>query len=136
MENKEKTLESLPGVGPTTAERLREAGYRTVESIAVATVEELREIAEIGEIQAKKIIEAAKEMADIGVFITGEEILELRKELGWITTGSKQLDTLLGGGIPTRAVTEVFGEFGSGKTQLAHQPVSYTHLTLPTKRIV
>ncbi len=121
MENKEKTLESLPGVGPTTAERLREAGYRTVESIAVATVEELREIAEIGEIQAKKIIEAAKEMADIGVFITGEEILELRKELGWITTGSKQLDTLLGGGIPTRAVTEVFGEFGSGKTQLAHQ---------------
>jgi len=117
----DRNLEELPGVGPAIAERLREAGYRTISSLAVATVEELREVAEIGEAQARRIIEAAKQMADIGKFITGEEVLELRKKLGWITTGSKQLDVLLGGGIPTRSVTEVFGEFGTGKTQLAHQ---------------
>lgn len=117
----EDNLEELPGVGPALAERLKEAGYRAFSSIAVATVEELREVLEIGEAQARRIIEAAKQKADIGRFITGDEVLRLRRELGWITTGSKQLDGLLGGGIPTRAVTEVFGEFGTGKTQLAHQ---------------
>nr|4A6P_A Chain A, DNA REPAIR AND RECOMBINATION PROTEIN RADA [Pyrococcus furiosus]4A6X_A Chain A, DNA REPAIR AND RECOMBINATION PROTEIN RADA [Pyrococcus furiosus]4A6X_B Chain B, DNA REPAIR AND RECOMBINATION PROTEIN RADA [Pyrococcus furiosus]4B2P_A Chain A, DNA REPAIR AND RECOMBINATION PROTEIN RADA [Pyrococcus furiosus]4D6P_A Chain A, DNA REPAIR AND RECOMBINATION PROTEIN RADA [Pyrococcus furiosus]4D6P_B Chain B, DNA REPAIR AND RECOMBINATION PROTEIN RADA [Pyrococcus furiosus]4UQO_A Chain A, DNA REPAIR len=40
--------------------------------------------------------------------------------IGRISTGSKSLDKLLGGGIETQAITEVFGEFGSGKTQLAH----------------
>ena len=118
-------LEELPGVGPAIAERLREAGYRTVSSLAVATVEELREIAEVGEAQARKIIEAAKQRADIGKFLTGEEALRLRKELGWITTGSKQLDNLLGGGVPTRAVTEVFGEFGTGKCVSGDTPVYY-----------
>jgi DNA repair protein RadA len=116
-----RSLESLPGVGEATAEKLREAGYKSIESIAVATVAELREAAEMGEIQAKKIIEAAKKVAEIGTFITADKVLERRKTVGWITTGSKQLDTLLGGGVETRAVTEVFGEFGSGKSQLAHQ---------------
>ena len=121
----EDNLEELPGVGPAIAERLREAGYRTFSSLAVATVEELRELVEIGEAQARRIIEAAKERADIGKFITGDEVLRLRKELGWITTGSKQLDSLLGGGIPTRAVTEVFGEFGTGKCVSGDTPVYY-----------
>ena len=118
---KERSIESLPGVGEATAEKLREAGYTAVESIAVATVAELREAAELGETQAKKIIEAAKRAAEIGTFVTADKIFERRKTVGWITTGSKQLDSLLGGGIETRAVTEVFGEFGSGKSQLAHQ---------------
>jgi len=111
----------LPGVGEATAEKLREAGYSTIESLAVATVAELREAAEIGEAQAKKIIAAARKAAEIGAFLTADKILERRKTVGWITTGSKQLDALLGGGVETRAVTEVFGEFGSGKSQLAHQ---------------
>ncbi|MDI6820429.1 MAG: DNA repair and recombination protein RadA [Candidatus Hodarchaeaceae archaeon] len=115
------SIEGLPGVGEATAEKLREAGYGTVESIAVATVAELREAAEIGESQAKKIIEAAKKAAEIGTFVTADKVLERRKTIGWITTGGKQLDNLLGGGIETRAITEVFGEFGSGKSQLAHQ---------------
>ena len=120
-EAKKLSIESLPGVGEATAEKLREAGYTTIESIAVATVAELREIAEIGEAQAKRIIAAARQAADIGTFLTADKVLERRKTVGWITTGSKQLDSLLGGGIETRAVTEVFGEFGSGKSQLAHQ---------------
>jgi len=111
----------LPGVGEATAEKLREAGYTTVESLAVATVAELREAAEIGEAQAKKIIAAARKAAEIGAFLTADKVLERRKTVGWITTGSKQLDALLGGGVETRAVTEVFGEFGSGKSQLGHQ---------------
>ena len=37
-----------------------------------------------------------------------------------ITTGSSELDSLLGGGIDTMSITEIFGEFRTGKTQLAH----------------
>jgi DNA repair protein RadA len=120
-EEVKRSVESLPGVGEATAEKLREAGYTTVESLAVATVSELREAAEIGESQAKKIIAAARKTSEIGAFLTADKVLERRKTVGWITTGSKSLDSLLGGGIETRAVTEVFGEFGSGKSQLAHQ---------------
>lgn len=120
-EEGKRSVESLPGVGEVTAEKLREAGYTTVESIAVATVAELRGAAEMGETQAKKIIAAARKAAEIGTFLTADKVLERRKTVGWITTGSKQLDSLLGGGVETRAVTEVFGEFGSGKSQIAHQ---------------
>jgi len=116
-----KSIQALPGMGKATAKSLQEAGYGTIESIAVATVDELREAAEIGETQAKRIIDAARESAEIGDFVTADKILEKRKDIGWITTSSEQLDSLFGGGIETQAITEVFGEFGSGKTQLAHQ---------------
>jgi len=74
-------LEDLPGVGPTTAEKLREAGYGTVESIATATTSDLAEAAEIGEGTAKKVILAARKMADIGGFKTGRDILDKRKDV-------------------------------------------------------
>jgi DNA repair protein RadA len=120
-EELKRTIENLPGVGEATAEKLREAGYRTIESIAVTSIAELHEATEIGEAQAKKIIAAARGIAEFGVFVTADKILERREKIGLITTSSEQLDSLLGGGIETQAVTEMFGEFGSGKTQLAHQ---------------
>lgn len=53
-------------------------------------------------------------------FQTATEIHARRSELVHITTGSKQLDALLGGGIETGAITEMFGEFRTGKSQLCH----------------
>lgn len=113
-------IEELKGVGSATAEKLREAGFKTIEAIAVASPLELKEIAGIGEGAAIRIINAAREAMNMG-FMTGVEVLEKRKTMKKITTGSKELDNLLGGGIETQAITELFGEFGSGKTQICHQ---------------
>jgi len=124
MENdklNEIDLEDLPNVGPAIAEKLRDAGFTTIEAVAVASPAELSSAAEIGESTATKIISAARQLANVGGFESGEAILERRRKIGKIKTGSKELDRLLGGGVETQAITELFGEFGSGKTQICHQ---------------
>jgi DNA repair protein RadA len=117
----EMSLEELPGVGPATAEKLKEAGFNTIEAVAVASPSELATTAEIGESTAAKIINAARQAADIGGFETGDVVLERRKLVGKLTTGCTEFNEMMGGGIETQAITELYGEFGSGKTQLAHQ---------------
>ncbi|MBA7513905.1 hypothetical protein ES705_05923 [subsurface metagenome] len=114
-------IEDLPGVGPAIAEKLREAGLNSLEAIAVSSPGELVATAEIGEATAAKIINSARDAADIGGFETGDKILERRLGVGKLTTGSKSFDDLLGGGLETQAMSEFYGEFGSGKTQIAHQ---------------
>ena len=113
-------IEELQGVGPATAEKLSEAGFSSLESVAVATPSALSEAAEIGTKTAKQIINAARDAADMG-YVKATEIMERRKDVGHISTSSKGLDEVLGGGMETQAITEIFGEFGSGKTQIAHQ---------------
>jgi DNA repair protein RadA len=124
----EKELEELPYVGPATAEKLRDAGFNDLMSIAVSSPSSLAEIADIGEGTAIKVINAARKEVDIGGFETGDVILERRKEVHKLSTGSKAFNELLGGGLETQAITELFGEFGSGKTQIAHQLAVNTQL--------
>ncbi|MFO7966921.1 MAG: DNA repair and recombination protein RadA [Archaeoglobaceae archaeon] len=119
--NDEVDLEDLPSVGPAIAEKLREAGFTTIEAVAVASPNELATTAELGEANAGKIVSAARSMAKVGGFESGEAILERRKKVKKIDTGSAELNKLLGGGVETQSITELFGEFGSGKTQICHQ---------------
>jgi DNA repair protein RadA len=114
-------IENIQGVGKAIADKLREAGFLDVMSIAVAAETALAEAADIGVNTAKKIIMAARKEADIGGFETGDIVFERRGKMKKLTTSSKQLDDLLGGGLETQAITEFFGAFGSGKTQLMHQ---------------
>ncbi len=118
---REIALEDLAGVGATTADKLREAGYTDLMELAVASPGDVAEAAEIGTAIAQKIINEARRKADVGAFELGTELLERRKRLGRISTNAKTLDELLGGGVETQAITELAGEFGTGKTQLAHQ---------------
>jgi DNA repair protein RadA len=120
MSKEIKDITDLPGVGEKIADKLKSAGYIDLMSIAAASPMELSTIAEIGETTAAKIINAAREALEIG-FEKATKVLEKRENIGKITTGSKNLDDLLGGGIETLAVTEFHGAFGSGKTQLAFQ---------------
>jgi DNA repair protein RadA len=114
-----ESLEDLPGVGPSTAQKLRELGFHTVESLAMATVREL-EPAGISEKKALAIINAAR--SSIGIsFIRADELLRMRQNVLRLTTGSKALDKLLDGGLETQTITEFYGEYGSGKSQICHQ---------------
>lgn len=117
----EITIEDLPGVGPATSEKLKEAGFSSIEAIAVASPAELVTTADIGESTASKIIFAARQAANIGGFETGDIVFERRQHIGKISTGCSNLDNMLGGGVENQSLTEIYGEFGSGKTQFVHQ---------------
>lgn len=116
---KYESLEDLPGVGPATAQKLRELGFHTIEALAMATAKEL-EPAGISDKKALAIISAAR--SSIGVsFMRADELLKIRQKVLRLTTGSRALDKLLGGGLETQAITEFYGEYGSGKSQICHQ---------------
>jgi len=123
-------IEDLPGVGTKVAEKLREAGFTTVESIATASIGQLKDVG-LGEAVAIKLINNAQENIDMG-FESGLDVKRRREAVGKLSTGSKELDALLGGGIETQAITELFGKFGSGKTQIAHQ--LSVNVQLPVKK--
>lgn len=112
-------IEEIPGVGPATSQKLRDLGYHTVESLAMATARELEPVG-VGEKKAFSIIEAAR--SSIGVsFVRADELLKMRQNVLRLTTGSKALDKIVDGGLETQTITEFYGEYGSGKSQICHQ---------------
>lgn len=113
-------LEDLKGVGEKTAEKLKEAGYDDIMSIATMSAGDLGEVADLGENKAQKIITNARKKLDIG-FETGKDKYETRKDMKRITTGAEEFNEILGGGVETQAITEMYGEYGSAKTQISHQ---------------
>ncbi|GAA0664324.1 DNA repair and recombination protein RadA [Natronoarchaeum mannanilyticum] len=117
----EADLEDLPGVGPATAEKLRDNGFDDYQGLAVASPGELSNTADVGESTASDIIQAAREAADIGGFESGAQVLERREEIGKLKFNIPEIDELLGGGVETQSITEVYGEFGAGKSQVTHQ---------------
>jgi len=125
-------IEELPGVGPATADKLREAGYTNLMTIAVESPKTLADACDIGEATAIKIIDAAKKAADVGGFESGDIIFERRKNLDRLTTSSKAFDELLGHGLESQAIHEFYGEFGSGKTQVCFQLA--VNATLPKEK--
>lgn len=120
MAKKYEKIEDLPGVGEGAAKKLNEAGYKTLEQIAVSSAVELKEIAGLGEGTAEKAIKAARDSLDMG-FESADILAEKRKLVGRLTTGSKELDNLIGGGIETQSITEVYGKMASGKSQWCFQ---------------
>jgi DNA repair protein RadA len=122
----EEEIAKLPGVGPAILEKLKEAGFTDIMMVAVDSPRNLAELAEIGEATAVKIIAAAKKVADVGSFETGDAVLERRKSIAKLPSGSKAFDDLMGGGFESQAIVEFFGEYGSGKCVSPHTEVLYT----------
>jgi DNA repair protein RadA len=118
-------IQDIEGVGPTTARKLKEAGIVSVMDLAVASSDELAvDINSSKETAATFIMAAQRLLRESNIlekeFVTAESALEKRKALMRCSTGSNALDELLLGGIETQAVTEFYGEFGSGKSQICH----------------
>ena len=112
-------IEDLPGVGPATSQKLRELGYHTVESLAMATYRELEPVG-VSEKKAFQIIDAARSAIGIN-FVRADELYKMRQTVLRISTGSKALDKIVAGGLETQTITEFYGEYGSGKSQFCHQ---------------
>jgi len=116
---KELTIYDLPGVGAATAEKLTDAGFRDLMSIAISSPGELNEVAGLGEAASRKIINFARNNLDMG-FESGDQLLKKRAQIIKIKTGSNALDALLDGGFESGGISECFGEFGASKSQIAH----------------
>jgi DNA repair protein RadA len=128
------TLESLHGVNQHLITKLQGAGIQSISDLAAKTASELLEdyysnydedargIDE--ETISNLVIKAKQKLIDDGhlhkEFSNAEDMLEVRKRLIRFTSGSQDFDLFLGGGIETQALTEIAGEFGSGKSQLCY----------------
>ncbi|NHJ21207.1 MAG: DNA repair and recombination protein RadA [Candidatus Lokiarchaeota archaeon] len=113
-------LKDLPGVGDTTVKKLKEAGIVSIRTLAIYPITKLMDEAGIGEKTAQKIIKAAQDIENMG-FKSADIIWEKRRQLNRLTTSSSTLDEILAGGIEPGSLTEFYGEYRTGKTQLAHQ---------------
>ena len=118
--DKEITLEDLPGVGAATAEKLKEAGYDSVLSIAVASAGEVVEITGLSDLAARKLIKAARDELKMG-FESGFDLMKKRENLLRISVGSPKLNAFFGGGVESNGITECYGQYGAGKSAIAHQ---------------
>ena len=111
-------LEDLE-IGETITKKLRDLGLYTVENLAMATVKELEQ-AGLNKKSSEKLIRKAR-LSMPFQFIRGDELVKIRENVLRLTTGSIMLDKLLGGGIESQSITEFYGEYGSGKSQICHQ---------------
>jgi DNA repair protein RAD51 len=113
-------LEAL-GVSKPDITKLKAGGFHTVESIAHSNLRRLTDVKGISEQKAQKLkdIIKANNLVLVG-FQTATTKLEAMKDVIMVSTGSNELDNLLGGGIETGSLTEIFGEFRTGKTQICH----------------
>lgn len=118
-ERTEMDVTDLPGVGAATAEKLAAAGYDNLLSIAVSSIGQMVEAAGVSEAVARKMIQAARDGLNMG-FQSGSDMLKKRDKVLKIKTGSSNFDNMLSGGFETGAITECFGQYGSGKTQVGH----------------
>ncbi|NVM17999.1 MAG: DNA repair and recombination protein RadA [Candidatus Lokiarchaeota archaeon] len=116
----EYDLKAISGVGDTTVKKLQEAGIVSIRTLAVYPITKLMDEAGIGEKTAQKIIKAAQDIENMG-FKSADIIWEKRRKLNRLTTNSSTLDEILAGGIEPGSVTEFYGEYRTGKTQIAHQ---------------
>lgn len=107
------------GINVGDLKKLKESGIHTVSGIRMTTRKDLAGIKGISDGKVDKILEAVNKSASFG-FLNGNQVARNRHSILRLSTGSAELDKLLGGGVETASITEAIGEFRCGKTQLAH----------------
>jgi DNA repair protein RadA len=130
-------IDELDGVGPATKAKLNDVGIVTVLDLAVKSPSDVADAVGSDLARATELCNKARlKLVELKYFdddfVSASEIYRRRKAIERISTGSRNLDDLLAGGIETQAVTEFYGEFGSGKTQICHTLCVITQL--PTEQ--
>ncbi|PNJ49649.1 DMC1 isoform 5 [Pongo abelii] len=122
------------GINVADIKKLKSVGICTIKGIQMTTRRALCNVKGLSEAKVDKIKEAANKLIEPG-FLTAFEYSEKRKMVFHITTGSQEFDKLLGGGIESMAITEAFGEFRTGKTQLSHTLCEYNVAVFVTNQM-
>ena len=123
-------LTDMDGIGKVGIQKLKDAGIFDVIGLAVKSPADLVEIIGGSEATNRKLIQKAREMLSFS-FETGKDIDKRRTEMIKIATGCKPIDDMLGNGIETGSITEIYGDWGSGKTQFAHFLCCITQKQIP-----
>ncbi len=110
-------LAELNKIKPRQIKVLQEAGISTIEALAMSVPSMLDNINGISGKMSQKLVWEARDTLKMCQF---KKVSELDENYEYLTTGSPKFDNILGGGISTGRITEVFGAFKSGKTNLAH----------------
>ncbi len=111
------SLDEMKAIKPRQIKILQENGISSVAALAMSNPTEIAEIDGMSEKSAKALVWDARHEMGMGEF---RSVSEMEINTKYITTGSKNFDGIMGGGIPTGYITEVFGAFKSGKTNLSH----------------
>ena len=117
-------IEDIEGIGPIKLKKLNEHGIYKAQDLIVKGARELAEIMDLNTDQTAKMVESARRFLvnkDVvgKAQLTGRELLNYRtKRIKYLETGASNLDEALGGGYESGVITELYGEDGSGKTQL------------------
>ena len=107
------------GINSSDIQKLKDAGFNSLEAISYTAKKNLVLIKGLSEAKIDKIIKVVEDILNYKIQ-PSTVALEERKKLTRITSGSKELDNLLGGGFESNSITELFGEFRTGKTQICH----------------
>ena len=121
------------GVSATDCKKLKEAGFVTVRQLLMFPRKAIVSVKGFSDAKADKVLESAHKLlpeSDCGGFVTAAEDAERRKDVLHITSGCAAVDAILNGGFETRAITEIFGEWRCGKTQLCHTIAVTTQMPL------
>eukprot|EP00644_Phytophthora_capsici_P005464 jgi/Phyca11/4399/fgenesh1_pm.PHYCAscaffold_1_\ len=116
-------IDVLQDAGISTADiaKLKNDGFATIGQLFQVSQKKLLGVKGISEAKVNKLLQAGKKiMPEKNGFVSASTLYQQSQNKLFITTGSQQFDRILGGGIETMSVTEVHGEFRTGKTQLCH----------------
>lgn len=117
------------GINNVDISKLKINGITTIRGVQMTTLKNLSKIKGLSELKIEKMKEGANKLLP-NTFISGTDFENKRKSVIRISTGSNEFDKLIGGGIQTLSITEVFGEFRTGKTQLSHTLCVTTQLPI------
>lgn len=123
--HKKLELDTLDEIGPATKIHLIDAGIDSLKDLIIRGPHDVAEVTGMTMEKSTDLCNKARiKLEEVEIiertFIPATELYNKRKNIERISTGSKCFDELLGGGFEVNAITEIYGEFGSGKTQICH----------------